>query len=142
MTGKLESISIRRSKDLDNETVYEAVLAENIGLAEHYKTGGDRQVSILTLESRTRMSVIDPPGLCFHKYAENILVSGIDLSDLAIGDRLTIGESELQVTDRKECFPACRLYTQHIICPLSDSGYFLKVLRGGVIRAGDPVEIL
>jgi MOSC domain-containing protein YiiM len=139
--GKLESISIRHSKESETTNLSNAMLTVGVGIDGHYKTGGDKQISIITQEAKRRLESIDPPGVCFHKFTENLLISGIDLSDLSIGDTLSIGRAVLQVTDKKECFPACRLYAQHIICPLADSAYFLKVMQSAPIQCGDLITI-
>ena len=79
------------------------------------------------------------------KFGENLTVSGMPESDVCVGDRFQIGEAEVEVSlPRAPCtklamvvgdpeFPKVFLATGNV-------GFYLRVLREGLIRTGDPIE--
>ena len=86
---------------------------------------------------RSRGAKVDPGD-----FGENITIESVDLSHLDIGDRFRIGPALLEVTQLgKECLEPCSIYHQIGDCVMPREGFFSRVLRGGRIRAGDPVTI-
>jgi len=97
-------------------------------------------VSLLAVESIAKMKA---KGLSVGPgdFAENITVEGIALVHLRVGDRLRSGEALLEITQiGKECHDRCAIYYQAGDCVMPKEGVFARVLRGGTLRAGDPVE--
>jgi MOSC domain-containing protein YiiM len=103
----------------------------------------DRQVSCLDWASVERTNrehgLNTGPG----DFAENVLVEGLDLSGLSAGGTLKLGSSVvLQVTQiGKEDHPSVVSRTFGVSL-LPSEGLFCKVIEGGKIKKGDPVEIL
>jgi molybdopterin adenylyltransferase len=76
-------------------------------------------------------------------FAENITTQGVELFALPVGTLLAVGETVLRVTQiGKECHSRCAIYLQAGDCVMPREGIFAIVLRGGTVRAGDPVEVL
>ena len=104
--------------------------------------GGDwhRQVSLLANESAEKMRDMGAkvgPG----DFGENILTEGIELHTLPVGTRLGIGDVELEVTQiGKECHTRCAIFDAAGTCIMPTHGIFCRVLKGGTIHAGLPVE--
>jgi MOSC domain-containing protein YiiM len=101
-----------------------------------------RQVSMLGSESiqkmRTRGLSVSPGD-----FAENITTLGIELPSLAIGTKIKVGETVLEVTQiGKACHAPCAIYHQAGDCVMPREGIFTKVLQGGQIRSGDVVEVM
>ena len=74
---------------------------------------------------------------------ENITTEGIDVNGLAAGQRLRIGEALLEVT--APCTPCEQM--ERIRSGLRREirgrrGMLCRVVQGGIIRRGDPVERL
>lgn len=104
---------------------------------------GHRQVSLLADESAERMrarGVPVGPGA----FGENILTRGIAVHTLPVGARLRIGaEILLEVTQiGKVCHDPCAIYAAVGECIMPTEGIFARVLRGGRVRPGDPIERL
>lgn len=77
-------------------------------------------------------------------FAENLTISGMDLSGLTNGDRLEIinvgGSTILEVTQiGKECLHPCRIYYQMGSCIMPLEGIFCRVIEPGKISVGDKV---
>jgi MOSC domain-containing protein YiiM len=101
-----------------------------------------KQVSLLADESVDKMRAMGlklPAGV----FAENITTQGIELKTLPIGTKLKIGGT-LQEVSRigKECHTGCAIRQQTGTCVMPTEGIFTKVLRGGIVKAGDSIEIL
>ena len=75
--------------------------------------------------------------------AENINTEGIDLKHLPVGTHLRIGETEVEVTQiGKECHSDCAIKQAVGRCVMPTEGIFAVVVREGVVRPGDEIEIL
>lgn len=101
-----------------------------------------RQVSLLAQESIDKMiaqGVDVGPG----DFAENITTEGIELYTLPVGTRLRLGGTALaEVTQiGKECHHHCAVYQQVGDCVMPREGIFIRILRGGEIAVGDPLEV-
>ena len=99
-----------------------------------------RQVSMLGLESIRKMQA---HGLSVNPgdFAENVTTLGIELPSLAVGTKLKVGDTVLEVTQiGKVCHAPCAIYRQAGDCVMPREGIFTKVLQGGQIRSGDTVE--
>jgi molybdenum cofactor synthesis domain-containing protein len=101
---------------------------------------GHRQVSLLAAEDIETVNLDVKPG----DFAENLVVSGVDLGALGLGSRLRLGgEAELTVTQLgKVCHQRCVIYDQTGDCIMPRTGVFARVLQGGTVAAGDLVEVL
>jgi len=76
-------------------------------------------------------------------FAENITTQGIDWVSLPIGTRITVGDRVvLEMTQiGKECHAACAIRKQVGDCIMPREGIFARVIRGGDVKAGDPIKI-
>jgi MOSC domain-containing protein YiiM len=74
---------------------------------------------------------------------ENIAVEGIAVMQLADGAHLRIGAAELEVTDdRPVCRELLEVHPDALKALAGRAGKMACVLKGGMIRPGDPIEIL
>lgn len=79
-------------------------------------------------------------------FGENLTTEGMPMAELAIGDRLTIGEVELQVTaPRIPCATLARRMDDETFVKrfmaARRPGAYLRVLRPGQLQAGDAVML-
>jgi len=143
VTGQLVAISISEKKGIRKSNVPSAHLVEGHGIEGDAHAGPwHRQVSLLARESIDKMTETGldvGPGA----FAENLTTSGIDLLKLKIGDRLRIGEAELEITQiGKECHNRCAIYDEAGDCVMPREGIFARVLRGAEIIVGDVVSTI
>jgi MOSC domain-containing protein YiiM len=139
--GALVAVSISARKGERKQPVAEAELVVDHGLAGDAHAGPwHRQVSLLAQESIAKMQQLGLDVTC-GDFAENLTTEGVSLVDLAIGSRLAVGPCLLEITQiGKECHSHCAIYQQAGDCVMPREGIFAKVLRGGIVRAGDRVE--
>jgi MOSC domain-containing protein YiiM len=141
MHGTVTAISVSEARGTRKSNVPDARLLADHGIEGDAHAGEHRrQVSLLARESIDKMieAGIDVgPGA----FAENITTSGIDLLALQPGDRLTVGEAELEVTQiGKECHDRCAIYIEAGDCVMPREGIFARVLRGGTVAVGDEIK--
>ena len=133
-----------KEKGTQKEVVANSILREDYGLIgdAHADSGTHRQVSLLAIESINKMQ-----GLGFKvgpgDFAENLTTEGIDLVSLPIGTHLAVGnEIILEISQiGKECHSGCAIFRQTGKCIMPKEGVFAKVIRGGLVRAGDVINI-
>ena len=124
--------------------VEEGRLLEQWGLDGDAHAGDwHRQVSLLAVESYERARRHWSLDLVHGDFAENLTTRGIDLPSLPIGTRLRVGpEVLLEVTQiGKKCHAGCEIQQLTGRCVFPEEGIFARVLRGGAVRAGDPIRI-
>ncbi len=143
MSAEIIAVCISSEKGERKTPVPEVRLGEEHGIVGDAHAGEwHRQVSLLALESiekMQRMGLDVNPG----DFAENVTTFGIDLLSLPIGSRLALGEAIVEVTQiGKECHTRCAIYNQAGDCVMPKEGIFARVLRGGVIKPGDRIEVL
>ncbi len=144
MNGRVVSINISERKGVRKKPVDKVLIEENFGISgdAHASSSWHRQISLLALESIRKMQQMGldvGPG----DFAENITTEGIDLLKLPVGTRLQIGKSvEVEVSQiGKKCHSRCSIYYQAGDCVMPREGIFVKVIQGGEIKKGDPIEI-
>jgi MOSC domain-containing protein YiiM len=139
--GKVKATCISDKKGVKS-AVDQIQLVENLGVkGDFHAKGGERQVSLLAEESVQKMR---EKGLNLQAgaFGENIVTEGIDLLSLSIGQNLKIGEAELEISKiGKECPERCQIYYQTGDCIMPREGVFAKVIKGGIVKPGDEVEI-
>lgn len=144
MAGKVVAINLSEKKGVPKKSVDEGEFIAGFGLKGDAHGGSwHRQVSLLGKESIKKMEALGIKGLCTGKFAENITTEGIELYNLPVGTRLAIGSVILEVTQiGKECHQKCAIYKLVGDCIMPKEGIFAKVVKGGVVKKGDPIEVL
>jgi len=143
--AKVIAVCSSEKKGTKKSSVAEGNLTEGYGLAgdAHADCATHRQVSLLATESIGKMRKLGlnlGPG----DFAENLTTEGIDLVSLPVGTRLRIGkEAILEVSQiGKECHTGCAIRKQVGKCIMPVEGVFGRVIRGGVVKAGDEIRVL
>jgi MOSC domain-containing protein YiiM len=135
--GKIKATCVSKSKGQKSE-VKEINLIKDLGVeGDFHAKGGDRQVSLLASESIQKMK---DKGLKLENgaFGENVVTEGIDLISLKIGQRLKIGEAEIEITKiGKECPERCAIYYQTGDCIMPREGIFAKITKSGKVKPGD-----
>ncbi|AKL94889.1 molybdenum cofactor sulfurase [Clostridium aceticum] len=142
--AKVVAINISQKKGEKKIPVEKAVFIENFGIEGDAHAGDwHRQVSLLAEESADKIRAAGMPEIKEGDFAENITTHGIEVSKLPIGTKLRIGETIQEVTQiGKECHQHCAIYHQVGDCVMPREGIFTKVLKGGVVAAGDSIEVI
>ena len=152
---RIKIVSINRSdkKGTVKKPGREAILRRNWGLVGDAHAGlSHRQVSLLGIENIKKF-ISQSAKLKRSKnvkfkigpgdFAENITTGGFDLNGLQIGTKLKLGSrAVIEITQRgKECHTKCEIRKLMGNCIMPKEGLFAKVISGGKIKVGDPIEI-
>jgi MOSC domain-containing protein YiiM len=140
--GRVLAVCTSNRKGIRKRNVGAAELRPDWGVVgDAHAADWHRQVSLLAWESIEKMRAL---GLNVNtgSFAENITTQGISLVDLPVGTRLRLGETLVEVTQiGKECHTRCAIYTQAGDCVMPREGIFVRVHRGGWVRAGDAIVV-
>ena len=142
--GKVLDINISKEKGLMKTPIKEGVFLEDFGLEGDAHSGKwHRQVSLLGIESFKKMEELGAEGLEHGMFAENITTEGIILYELPVGTRLKVGDTIQEVTQiGKECHSGCEIAKKVGKCIMPTEGIFTRIIKGGVIKSGDIIEVL
>lgn len=140
--GTVIAVCTSPAKGTQKTDVKEAVFIENFGIEGDAHAGKwHRQVSLLSYdkiqEFRRKGARIDHGA-----FGENLVVEGIDFRTLPVGTILNCGDVVLEVTQiGKECHHGCRIFQEMGECIMPREGIFARVIHGGVIKAGDQMQL-
>ena len=143
--ARIIALCTSEKKGTKKQVVKEGSLEEGFGLIgdAHADCCTHRQVSLLAIESinKMRSSGFDiGPG----DFAENLITEGIDLVSLPIGTEISIGNEIILGISQigKECHSGCAIYRQIGKCIMPKEGVFARVIKGGVVKAGNAIRVL
>ena len=138
------AINISERKGVAKVTIPAGNFLVDFGLEGDAHAGKwHRQVSLLGVESIRKIEQLGVEGLETGSFAENITTEGITLYELPVGTQVRIGPCLFEVTQiGKECHQHCAIYHQVGDCVMPREGIFARVLVGGIIRPGDPIEVV
>ena len=142
-SGKVVAICISEKKGQRKKPIPTGELRQNHGLVGDAHSGDwHRQLSLLAQESIDKM-IAKGLDVTAGDFAENITTSGLELHTLPVGAQLSIGDILLEVTQiGKECHTRCAIFYQAGDCVMPSEGIFVRVLNGGMVKAGDEIRLL
>jgi MOSC domain-containing protein YiiM len=144
--AKIVSINISEKKGTAKIPVDSIELIENLGIKGDAHFGpGIRQVSFLAIESYKRFEKENNYRSCLKhgSFGENIITEGIVLHTLPIGTRFIISDVILEVSKiGKECHTSCGIAKQTGKCIMPTEGIFAVVVKGGIIKKDDMLNII
>jgi MOSC domain-containing protein YiiM len=143
VTARLVSINTNDLKEFRKVPRTEGRLIADFGLEGDRHAGRElRQVSILNAETVAELAGAGmpvEPGVL----GENITVEGVAVMQLDDGARLRIGDAELEITgDRPACRELLGVHKDALKAMLGRTGKMARVVRGGTVHPGDPIELL
>ena len=139
--GVVRAVCVSPEKGTAKRPVTQAEFVEDWGIRGDAHGGKwHRQVSFLSWEKiqefRARGAVVEDGD-----FGENLVVEGIDFAALPVGTVISCGEALLEISQiGKECHSHCAIYQRMGECIMPREGVFARVLRGGTVRPGDPVN--
>lgn len=141
---RVVAVSASAKKGEKKQNLPQAELRVGLGLVgDAHADGSHRQLSLLALESIEQMRAMGAdvnPG----DFAENLTTEGLTLHTLPPGSMLLIGDDVvLELTQiGKECHSGCAIQKQVGKCIMPSQGVFCRILKGGMVKPGDPIRLL
>lgn len=141
-SGVVKAICISPERGTEKHRILEGHFMKGFGI-EGDAHGGSwhRQVSLLSYD---KVEAFNQQGAEVEDgaFGENLVVAGIDFSTLLVGTRLKAGSVELEMTQiGKECHSHCNIYKRMGDCIMPREGVFARVIKEGIIRPGDRMEV-
>ena len=141
--GIVRAVCLSTARGIPKRNVGTAQLKADWGI-EGDAHGGNwhRQVSLLSYD---KVLQFNERGAAVQHgdFGENLLVEGIDFRALSVGTRLQCGQALLELTQiGKDCHTHCSIYHKMGDCIMPKEGVFARVLRGGIINAGDEMTVI
>ena len=141
--AKIVAICISEKKGVGKTKIEEVNLIEEFGL-ENDAHGGKwhRQVSLL--EKEKIEDFIDRGGkVKYGDFGENFVTEGLDLGKIQVGDKISIGDSLLEITQKgKQCHVKCNIFKMVGDCIMPKNGVFARVLKGGHVKNGEEIQLI
>jgi MOSC domain-containing protein YiiM len=140
--GRIVAISICKERGQLKKEVAEAEVIENLGIKGDGHAGDwGRQVTCLNWASLQKSNQEHKLNMGPGDFAENILIDGLDFPKIKTADRIKLGNSVVLEVSQigKEDHPSVVTRTFGVSL-LPSEGLFCRVIAGGTIKKGDPVE--
>lgn len=141
--AKVVAICTSPQKGTVKNKVDEAILIEDFGIKDDAHAGKwHRQVSLLELK---KIDDFNKQGgnVKFGDFGENIVIDGIEVDKLPIGQKIQVGEAILEITQiGKKCHNECEIFHRVGKCIMPIYGVFSKVLKGGKVTINDKAELI
>ena len=140
--GKILAICTSPKRGTVKTEVPSAVLTPEWGIISDAHGGSwHRQVSLLSaekIEAFRKKIWVD-----YGAFGENLVVEGFNLATLPVPSFFAIGDAVLEMTQiGKDCHSDCAIKQAVGRCVMPTEGIFAVVVREGVVRPGDEIEIL
>jgi len=139
---KVVSVNISEKKGTTKHAV-DRVELNSLGVKGDAHAGAwHRQVSMLGVESIDKFTKASGLPVKYGDFAENITTQGLELYSTKPGDRFVGAGVELEVTQiGKSCHgDGCAIYRQVGNCVMPKEGIFVRVVKGGSLKAGDELS--
>lgn len=144
MKIKILSVNTSEKKGTVKKTVDFIELSEIGVVGDAHSGKWHRQLSLLATESIAKFS--DEAGRIIKngEFAENITTEGLLLHECRPLDRFANGSIELEVTQiGKRCHgDNCSIFKEVGNCVMPKEGIFARVIKNGILKAGDQLEYL
>ncbi len=142
--GKIIGIYVGAKRGEGKAAVNSAELIADHGIQgdAHAGQSPDRQISLFEREVLNELEtegvIVPAEGL-----STNLIIEGINLNALGIGAQLRIGNAVIELTEvRKPCGSLTRLDTRLPKRLYQRCGMLGRILKGGVVRFGEEIEVL
>lgn len=141
-TIKILSTNISLEKGTVKKPVEKIILCKTGIVNDAHAGNWHRMISMLGNESFERFAVKAGRKIEFGEFAENITTEGLELFLTSPLDKFVNKNIELEVTQiGKKCHgDSCAIYREVGNCVMPKEGIFVRVIRGGELKAGDTLE--
>jgi MOSC domain-containing protein YiiM len=140
--GVVKAVCVSKEKGVVKKDIGCGELVEQHGIKGDAHAGNwHRQISLLSLQKieafRAKGAEVE-----YGAFGENLVVDGIDFTNLPLGTKFRCGDALLEMTQiGKECHNHCEIYHRMGDCIMPREGVFARVLRGGMVKVGDEFQI-
>jgi len=141
-SGRVAGVSVSKHRGTGKSNVGFGFLVAGWGLEGDAHAGTERQVSVFSAERARDLTAGMGIEVRAGDFAENIALSGMDLSKVKPGDRLLVGEAILQVSEIGKHGGDGHSFSFHGLAPLMTEGVYCRVVQSGMVKVGDQAGFL
>ena len=142
--GKLIGVYLGAKKGAGKNTFASAELIVDHGLKGDSHAGRDprRQVSLFAAE-RLRDLQSEGFNVSADQISANLITENIELDSLEPHTRLRIGETEIEIVERRDpCRSITKIDNRLPKRLYGQCGQLARIVKGGVVRTGDEIVVL
>lgn len=101
-------------------------------------------LSLMSSEVKRLITELEPKGLCMTRFKADIETIGVDYSQLAVGDQLSLGEMRAVITRvGKSCHASdCVVFDPEVPCKMMKEVLFGEILVDGPVAVDDQIIVL
>lgn len=138
------SVNISEKKGVVKHSVEEIILDDKGVKTDAHAGSWHRQVSMLATESIQKFEEKAGRKIKYGEFAENITTKGMEIFHSKPFDRFVNESIELEVTQiGKKCHgDNCAIFREVGNCVMPKEGIFVRVIRGGNLKAGDKFDYI
>jgi molybdenum cofactor synthesis domain-containing protein len=141
--GRLLHVCISAKKGITKHEIPSANIVVELGMEGDAHAGDwHRQVSLLAhvdIEFMRAKGLALKPGA----FGENLVIDGVDTDEMGVGTQLRVGPVLLELSQiGKVCHTRCAIYYTTGDCIMPRTGLFARVLEGGTLHPGMPVDVV
>ncbi len=141
--GTVKALCISENIGEQKTPIESAVFRADHGIeADAHAGQWHRQVSLLAESDIETIREKGLDDLSDGAFAENVILSGMDLNSCGLGTRLRLGDDVVLSISQigKVCHTRCRIFYLAGDCIMPRLGIFARVESGGTVRPGDRAE--
>lgn len=141
--GTVKALCISDNKGEQKKPVESAVFRADYGIESDAHAGDwHRQVSLLLDSDIESIRAKGLDDLSDGDFAENVILSGVDINSCGLGTRLRLGDDVVLSISQigKVCHTRCRIFYLAGDCIMPRLGIFARVESGGRVCPGDRAE--
>jgi len=141
--GTVKALCISEKTGEQKKSVESAVFRVDFGIESDAHAGDwHRQVSLLLDSDIEYVRAKGLDDLSDGAFAENVIVSGVDLNSCGLGTKLRLGDEVVLSISQigKVCHTPCRIFYLAGDCIMPRLGVFARVETGGRVCPGDRAE--
>lgn len=110
--------------------------------------GPEKAVCVYSSEHYSHwQAVLGIPDLPYGAFGENLTIEGLLETEACVGDRFSLGEAEVQISQpRQPCWKLARRWQVKDLAAQVEqngfTGFYFRVIRHGHVQAGDSLELI
>lgn len=133
--GRIVAICTSSKKGVQKEAVDKAFFRKEHGIVDDAHAGSwHRQVSFLAKEDIDEFNK-KGANVSFGAFGENLIIEGIDLKNIKVGEQLEAGSVLFEITQiGKSCHDHCAIFYKMGECIMPRLGVFARVLEEGELK--------
>lgn len=138
--GILKCVCISKQEHQSAKNIHQNNVTPS-GLSGDIHCGnGVKQISMLPYEVVKYFFEQKNEPICYGRFGENLVVEGLDWSDIHVGDKFRCEDVMLEVSKIGAQWEGMEEFTEETVCsPMEEFFVFCRVKHAGILTEGEPI---